>query len=166
VFHWYTQLLLIRLDCNVDKEEGDISVTTDNILHFLGAIEERTMDIISNYQRVKKMSDSARANSASGGKAFGKVQPLGQCCALVEAEPVFVNPPRLLDYSSDESGDEGAEASLRPLHRSDINYAKIAARSSNVGVSSRGNRKTINGRRGSLMFQPGGRRSTLSSTRA
>jgi len=159
------KLLLIRLDCDVDKEEGEFSVTTDNILHYLGAIEERTMDIIANYQRVKKLSDDERANGSSCGKTFGKDQSLGKCFALVEAEPVSINPPRLLDYSSDESGDEGADASLRPLHRSDINYSKIVARSSNAGTSSRGNRKTVSGRTGSQIFHTRGRSSTFSSTR-
>lgn len=127
-------------------------------------IEERTMDIISNYQRSKKMSDDEQAKTPNCVTAFGKVQPLGPSFgALLDPEPVCVNPPRLLDYSSEESGDEGAEASLRPLHRSDINYAKIAARSLTVAAS-RG-RKTINGRTGSQIFPTRGRSSTLASAR-
>ena len=160
------QLLLIRLECEFDEKEGGISLTTDNILHYLGIIEERTMDIISNYQRMTKMSNSEKTNISSYDTAFGKNQPLGMSPgldALIGAEPVSVNPPRLLDYSSDESGDDGVDSSLKPLHRSDINYSKIASRAlTSVGASSRGNRKTINGRRGSLMFQ---RSSMLSSTR-
>ena len=54
--------------------------------------------------------------SIGGGAAIGEA-----------AAPISINVPPLLDYSSDESGDEGVDSSLKPLHRSDINYTKIAS---------------------------------------
>ncbi|KAL7531649.1 hypothetical protein ACHAXR_004153 [Thalassiosira sp. AJA248-18] len=155
------KLLLIRLDCKFDEEEGGgISITTDNILHYLGIIEERTLEIISNYQRMKEMSDKQPTIKET---SFGNdLLPMGLGAFLGAAEPVSVNPPRLLDYSSDESGDEGMDSSLKPLHRSDINYSKIASRAPPPSMR-RGNRKTITGRRGSQIFQ--GRSSMFSSTR-
>lgn len=137
-------MVLIRLDCKFDEEEGGLSLTTDNVLHYLGIIEERTMNIMSNYQRMKEMENEG-ANSSSRKPVFGKDVPLGKCPgidAMMGAEPVSVNPPRLLDYSSDESGDDGADASLRPLHRSEIKYSKIASRAPSVGTNLR-SRKTI-----------------------
>lgn len=129
---------MIRLDCKVDTQEGEIAVTTENILPYLGIIEEKTIGIISEYLKMKEMRhpDSIdmrlRIRSAFGGNTKSCLQ---------------INPPRLVDYSSDESGDDGDEESscLKPLHRENINYAKI------LRSFKGGNRKTFNGgRRGSI----------------
>lgn len=136
-------------------------MTTDNILHYLGIIEERTLEIISNYHRMKEMADKENECKKS---PFANDLPMDLNAFIGAVEPVSVNPPRLLDYSSDEDeGEDGMDSSLRPLHRSDINYSKIASRAS-IGTG-RANRKTmVKGRRGSqMMFHP--RTSMLSTTR-
>lgn len=104
--------LMIRLDCKVDSQEGEFAVSTENILPYLGIIEEKSIGIL----RVREMrhtenSDMKLIGSTSGG--------------------LHINPPRLMDYSSDESGDDdddGDEQSscLKPVHRSNINVSRIA----------------------------------------
>jgi hypothetical protein len=110
------------------------------VLHYLGLVEERAIDIVSNYNRLQAMTDSAN-NKMSFSDQNG-------------SRRLSINPPRLLDYSSDENSDDGDDASscLRPVHRNDLDYSKLASRASMARQSSR---KTITGRRGSLIF--GGR---------
>eukprot|EP00985_Skeletonema_marinoi_P015018 scaffold7664_cov89-Skeletonema_marinoi.AAC.2 len=132
------KLLMMRLDCKVDSQEGEIAVTTENILPYLGIIEEKTIAIISEYLKMKEMRqpNNIGMQLMHGGRNT-------QSC-------LQINPPRLVDYSSDESGDDGDEESLKPLHRENINHARISK-------TFKGKRKTFNGgRRGSLY-----RRSTV-----
>eukprot|EP00984_Skeletonema_dohrnii_P031667 scaffold24467_cov108-Skeletonema_dohrnii-CCMP3373.AAC.6 len=132
------KLLMMRLDCKVDSQEGEIAVTTENILPYLGIIEEKTIAIISEYLKMKEMRqpNNIGMRLMHGGRNT-------QSC-------LQINPPRLVDYSSDESGDDGDEESLKPLHRENINHARISK-------TFKGKRKTFNGgRRGSLY-----RRSTV-----
>ena len=146
-------MLLIRLDCKFEEEEGGgVSLTTDNILHYLGIIEERTNEIISKYQNMKKRSNSKEADEGLGARPIGGTTS--------GAPRVFV--PRLLDFhsSDDESCDQDT-SSLMPVHRSEINYNKIAKRASAIGSMPR--RKTM-GRRGSSMFVPNRGRSTMMSS--
>jgi hypothetical protein len=134
----YHKLLLTRMDFKFDDEEGGSAITTDNILHYLGIIEEKASEIISKYQRMIGTSGVSGLESQTA----AAVRDHGV------APPISVNPPQLLDCSSDESGDEGGgESTLKPLHRSDINYSKIA--------STLSKRRTISSRRrGSTIFQP------------
>ena len=147
-------MLLIRLDCKFEEEEGGgVSLTTDNILHYLGVIEERTNEIISKYQNMKKKSNSKEVDEGL------RARPIGG--ATSGAPRVFV--PRLLDFhsSDDESCDQDT-SSLMPVHRSEINYNKIAKRASAIG--SMPNRRKTMGRRGSSMFVPNRGRSTMMSS--
>ena len=168
----FLQMLLIRLDCKFEEEEGGgISLTTDNILHYLGIIEERTLEIISSYERVKKTgnSDHQQTNNSN---SFGKDLPLSTTYhgSGLEARPIgggsteqalMVNPPRLLDYSSDdESADEGGESSLRPLKREEMNYNKIKERATAFGALPK--RRTMT-RRGSTFVSSRGRSSMMIS---
>ena len=166
-------MLLIRLDCKFEEEEGGgISLTTDNILHYLGIIEERTLEIISSYERVKKTgnSDHQQTNNSN---SFGKDLPLSTTYhgSGLEARPIgggsteqalMVNPPRLLDYSSDDESadDEGGESSLRPLKRAEMNYNKIKERATAFGALPK--RRTTK-RRGSTFVSSRGRSSMMIS---
>ena len=128
---------MIRLDCHPSEEEGELSITTDNVLHYLGLVEERTIDIVSNYNRLQALSDNANKSRMSFNDLGG-------------SRRVSINPPRLLDYSSDENSDDGDDASScvpKPVHRQDIHYSKLAAR-----MSIKPKRKTFTGRRGSIIF--------------
>ena len=141
------QLLLIRVDCKFEEGDGGgISLTTDNILHYLGVIEEKTMEIVSKYESTKKVSK----HNNSFGKEFPltglEARPIGGA-----TKPPLVNPPRLLDYNTDSGDDESDEGNLKPVHRSAVNYNKISSRVTAYGALPR--RKTM-GRRGSSMFVP------------
>lgn len=145
------KLLLIRLDCKCNDQDGETSITTDNVLDFLGLIEEKTIEIISKYRKMKDLSDYTEENPAGytpNGPSFSGALNL-----------VAINPPRFLDYSSDESAEDGGE--LMPVHRESINYSKVEARASMMRRNP-SKRKTVNGRRGSMVFnsrtsQRGGR---------
>ncbi len=125
----------MRLDCKVDTQEGEIAVTTENILPYLGIIEEKTIAIISEYLKMREMRHPNRASMHLRNSVRSTQSGLQ------------INPPRLVDYSSDESGEDGDEESscLKPLHRENINHAKMSR------ASFKGKRKTFNGgRRGSV----------------
>ena len=129
----------------MDWEEGEISITTDNVLHYLGLVEEKAIGIVSNYTRLEDIRDSAQKNKMT----FSDNN---------RSSMLSINPPRLLDYSSEESADDGDDADsyvLKPVHRQSINYAKIAGRASVIAAKPK--RKTITGRRGSIFT--GGRAS-------
>lgn len=111
--------LMIRLDCKVDSQEGgEIEVSTENILPYLGIIEEKTIGIVSKYLRVREMRHPERSDVKLIGNTSG-------------GGGLHINPPRLMDYSSDESGDDDDDddGSCVPLHRSSINVSRIASRS-------------------------------------
>ena len=118
------------MNCKFDEE-----LTSDNILHYLGIVEERALEIVSKYLRTKNSSNPTTNNNSYGGS-----NNMGVGTAARSASTISVNAPRLLDYSSDDSGEEGGE-SLKPVHRTDMNYSKIA--------STVPRRKTV-GRRGSI----------------
>lgn len=131
---------MIRLDCKIHSHEGEITVTTENILPYLGIIEEKTIGIISKYLKLQEMR-----------------QPLSSGLKLIDADAggkhahsgLHINPPKLVDYSSDESGDDDDEQSscLKPLHRENINHMRIQR--PYIGAPFK--RKTvISGRRGSF----------------
>ncbi len=123
------------MDVQFDDEEGGSTITTDNILHYLGIIEEKASEILSKNQQLANISESKSHESDTIGIREQGVAP-----------PISVNPPQLLDCSSDESGgEEGGESTLKPLYRSDIKYSKIA--------SSLSKRKTLGRRKGSTTFQ-------------
>jgi hypothetical protein len=131
---------MMRLDCKVDSsQEGEIAVTTENILPYLGIIEEKTIAIISEYL---KKRENRHPNNTSMQLTNGGGSRSAHSC-------LQINPPRLVDYSSDESGDDGDEESscLKPLHRENINHATILR-------TIKGKRKTFNGgRRGSSLYR-------------
>ena len=114
------------------------------------------MEIISNYLRTRDVSNGVRANSSLGGNIPPEKSTGGGAAIGGAAAPISINAPRLLDYSSDESGDEGGDSSLKPLHRSDMNYTKIA--------SILPKKKAISGRRGSIFGLQPKRRSANVST--
>ena len=114
------------------------------------------MEIISNYLRTRELSNGVRADSSLGGNIPPEKSTGGGAAIGGAASPISIYAPRLLDYSSDESGDEGVDSSLKPLHRSDMNYTKIA--------SILPKKKAISGRRGSIFGLQPKRRSANVST--
>jgi hypothetical protein len=133
------------LDCKLDWDEGDISITTDNVLHYLVLVEAKAIAIVSNYKRLEYIRGSAQKNKMT----FGDNN---------RSSMLSIKPPRLLDYSSEDSVDDGDDAdsyALKRVHRQSINYAKIAVRAS--VIADKPKRKTVTGRQGSIFT--GGRAS-------
>ena len=156
------RLLLIRLDCKLDQEEGSTPLSTDNLIHFLGIIEERAVGIVSSYERLKEHDSEKEGSgvaSPSVRSMFGRPSiPIG---GEVGATAAVVNPPRLLDAeSSDDDEDDESSQPVQPLHRNQLSEQSVQR------ISFKGSRRrtTIaggNGRRGSLY----GRGSLRLSTR-
>ena len=110
---------MTRLDCVVDSV-GEVCVNETNMLHYMGMIEERTNDILGNYYRRKANkgpSGNLEQQGAEGGNEAKMKGAPGTGPKLQKSnDPMTmnVNPPKLVDYSSDEnSGDEGDGS--RPL---------------------------------------------------
>lgn len=142
------RLLLIRLDCRLDQEEGGTPLTTDNLIHFLGIIEERAVGIVSSYERLKELdSDVDPGVSPSVRSMFGRPSiPIG---GEVSATTAAVNPPRLIDAeSSDDDDDDETSQPVQPLHRDQLSEQSVQR------ISFKGSRRRTTiaggGRRGSL----------------
>ena len=155
------RLLLIRLDCKLDQEEGGTPLSTDNLIHFLGIIEERAVGIVSSYERLKELGseEASSAVSPSVRRMFGRPSiPVG---GAIGATAAAVNPPRLVDAESsdDDDDDEASSQPVQPLHRDQLSEQSVQR------ISFKGSRRrtTIagSGRRGSLY----GRGSLRISTR-
>lgn len=88
------------------------------MVHFLGIIEQKTNEILSAYHNYVKSKSTEESNdpglqtsseSTKHGPVSFRPSILGVGpSAPMGAETLFVNPPKLADYSSDDgSGDEG-----------------------------------------------------------
>jgi len=139
------KLLLIRLDCQPSGEGGELSITTDNVLHYLGLVEERAIDIVSNYNRLQALSDGAHKN---------RVQTNGRA----SSRRCSINPPRLIDTDSDNSEDDSSLP--RPVHRQDL-ASRASMLASRASMARQKRRTTFAGRRNSLAFLNGSSRQSI-----
>ena len=117
------RLLLTRIDCLDDIAGGGEGITDRNMTACLGAIEEKVNYILSKFHSICGSEETASKRIISTAPPFDAAAPsmgtnlLGTGpVAPMSLEPMYVNPPKLADYSSDDdSGDEG-----RPLTRSEL----------------------------------------------
>ena len=86
-----------------------------NLLQFMGIIEKRTNSILSNYHRCKTRVALHTVKDSNEAVIFKQeVQNKKSSKAQGQNESTALNPPKFVDYSSDEnSGDEGDGS--RPL---------------------------------------------------
>lgn len=138
-------MLLSRLGYNVD-DASDLNVDEDNMLRFLGFIEEQTNIILGHHCKLNE-------KNSKGQNPFGVTSPLthlssnyinlfstretsddqiwasilgkGPKLPMVEKDQltINVNPPRLIDYSSDEYSideEEGNSCATRPLRIDEV----------------------------------------------
>ena len=137
------QMLLSRLGYN-DDNTGEILVDEENMLRFLGFIEEQTNIILGNYHQLKRTNCSHEQrifdstleispkypsdcmsllspNKTVEDQKWANILGSGPKLPMVQKDQVTinVNPPRLTDYSSDEFSieeDEGTgPGATRPL---------------------------------------------------
>ncbi len=139
------------MDCKIPSSDWEtMSITNDNISQYLGNIEDKTTEILAYYRRVEKLSQPDKEIIEDEDRRKKRAQ-FGANCSLW-------NPPRLLDISSsDESGDEDDDSSIRPIFLSDIDYSRASASLE----KKRGKRKSnVSMRRGTIFNH--GRRSSVS----
>lgn len=139
------------MDCKISSGDSEtISITNENISQYLGIIEEKTTEILAHYQRVEKLSQPDEECIEGEDRRNRRTQ--------FSTNSSMWNPPKLLDISSsDESGDEDDDSSIRPIFLSDIDYSKASA---SLEKKREKRRSTINMRRGNVINH--GRRSSVS----
>jgi hypothetical protein len=154
-------MLITRLDCDVDNV-SDLSINETNMLHYMGIIEERTNTILSNYYRCKtrmqsretespKVKESERCNETKTGNATENCQKQQKSC-----DPIAVNPPKVIDYSSDENSGDEADGS-RPLSIEELKAKTLSRinqprkKTEPVPLVNRRRSSVLTRRRGSLL---------------
>jgi len=145
------KLFLIRLDCKISSGDREtISITNDNISQYLGIIERKTTEILAHYQRVEQLSQPDEESIDCEERRNKRTQ--------FSTNSSMWNPPKLLDISSsDESGDEDDDSSIRPIFLSDIDYSRASA---SLEKKREKQRSTMSMRRGNVIHN--GRRSSVS----
>ena len=143
-------MLLTRLEMDHEMTET-VSITDTNVLQFLGLIEERTNEILSKYQGcfardikilgqcgVSQLpSEIAEAENEISNSFSGinqensnekylmpSVLGVGPEVPIGGGDQIYVNPPRLTDYSSDDNSLDEVEGSesvyFRPFTRDEL----------------------------------------------
>lgn len=115
--------MLLSLECRHGESEA-LHITETNMLYFLGIIEERTNEILSSYHKMKSKSrlnetlDTSQVSSSSNILGAGPTIPM-------DKDPIFVNPPKIADYSSDDDSVED-EDQARPLTVEELKNGSVA----------------------------------------
>ena len=133
-------MLLTRLECSNSDSLGDISVTEANMLHFLGVIEQRTNDLLTAYHNLVVKDKELLSDTTLNEKSMKNVgSSLLMSCDTPDSsmpqlnilgagpeipmggEQIFINPPRLADYSSDDNSiDDGGGGPSHPQKRDEL----------------------------------------------
>lgn len=155
--------MVTRLDCS-DDSIGEISVNETNMLHFLGIIEQKTNEILNHYYRIECHKNAENDDDDDNYQnqenkqlqcilGVGPTMPMG-------VETMNVNPPKLLDYSSDENSvEDGNDNGCRPLALEELKSKMMTRIGQKRTKGSKTDAQTIGGRRGSILQR---RRSSLS----
>ncbi len=148
-------MMVTRLDY-ADDNTGDVSVNEANMLQFLGLIEEHTNQVLNDYYliRVHNNHENGRANETES--SLEPVDTKLQCVLGVgpkmpmAVDSMNVNPPKLLDYSSDENSAEECDIGTRPLKLDEVK-SKITNRINQQRRKGPITDHQTNGRRGSIL---------------
>ena len=108
-------MLVTRIDCEVD-DIGDLCITDANMLHLLGIIEERTNTILIGYHRCKMRTKTNINDKCNLSRKPCNTQPenVKETIQKRSSESMAINPPKVIDYSSDENSCDENDGS-RPL---------------------------------------------------
>lgn len=161
------KMMITRLDCNGDNT-GDLSVNEANMLQFLGVIEEHTNQVLNDYYLIRVHENIERGRSNESDSSLEPVETKLQCVLGVgpkmpmAADSMNVNPPKLLDYSSDENSTEDNDVGTRPLKLDEVK-SKISNRINQQRRKGPNTDSQTNGRRGSIFSR---RRSLLAANAA
>ena len=149
-------MMVTRLDC-VGDADGEISVNEANILHFLGIIEDYTNKILNDYYFTQINEnefflddETATQSNTINNDQLHYVLGAGPTLPMA-AESMNVNPPKLLDYSSDENSGDDCDNGSRPLTLDEVK-SKMKTRINNQHRrKAPKNESQTNGRRGSIL---------------
>ena len=158
-------MMVTRLDCNDDNIIEDVSINEANMLHFLGIIEEHANEILNGFYLMNingniGSSDSVDASDTLTPDNTQLQRVLGVGPKLPMAvDTMNVNPPKLLDYSSDENSvEDGNDTGSRPLTLDEVKSKMMTRISQKRSKAPKTDGQTIGGRRGSISHR---RRTTL-----
>ena len=123
--------LFDKLGCrNMSEILSSSNVTENNVMQFLGIVEQRSNEILHKYLALRKDEEERLAQAAALNEAnkpskvhspprtLASVLGQGPNIAMGENQ-LNVNPPRLEDYSSGEGSDED-DGEARPLTREEL----------------------------------------------
>jgi len=123
--------LFDKLGCrNMSEILSSSNVNENNVMQFLGIVEQRSNEILHKYLALKKEEEERLAQAAALNEAnkpskvhspprtLASVLGQGPNIAMGENQ-LNVNPPRLEDYSSGEGSDED-DGEARPLTREEL----------------------------------------------
>mmetsp|Transcript_11365 Transcript_11365/g.39630 ORF Transcript_11365/g.39630 Transcript_11365/m.39630 type:complete len:550 (-) Transcript_11365:22-1671(-) len=120
------QSIFTKIECNtmlMSEMLADSQVTENNIMQFLGMIEQRTNEVLHMFAQVqskKAALKEGRIETDRGEEARQLVSILGHGPTTQHGgAPLRVDPPKLDDYSSDEDESED-EAEARPLSMKEL----------------------------------------------
>ena len=150
---------MTRLDCDVDND-SELCINETNMLHYMGIIEEKTNTILDNYYRCKTREISRKTVETDSEK-FNINQPVENAPANSQkqqkhSDTISVNPPKVLDYSSDEHSGDEVDCS-RPLSIGEIKARALSRvnqprkKQEPIPLVSRRRSSILTRRRGSLL---------------
>ena len=164
-------MMINRIDC-VDDSIGETSVNEANMLHFLGLIEEKTNEILNNFyvanahhhrlEQHKRDQNSICDDSSSleDDDEEEEDQNTQLQCVLgvgpklpMGSDSMTINPPKLLDYSSDENSvdDNNDTGGCRPLTIDEVKSKMITRIGQKRNKGNGAHKNHLGGRRGSIL---------------
>lgn len=158
--------MVTRLDC-IDESIGEVSVNEANILHFLGIIEQQTNQILNNFYHNIPVNDLDAENSDTSDIASPQQQDSIKLQCILGVGPktpmavdtMNVNPPKLLDYSSDENSvEDNNDNGCRPLTLDEVKSKMITRIGQKRNKAPKPESQFNGGRRGSILTR---RRTTV-----
>lgn len=159
--------MVTRLDCNngdsIGEESVEVSVNKANMLNFLGTIEEYTNEILNSYYLIQLNENAENVGTTELRSPCKPIDMQLQSVLGVgpkmpmAVDSMNVNPPKLLDYSSDENSVEECDNGSRPLTLDEVK-SKMFTRISQQRRKAPKSDGQRNGRRGSILTR---RRSSL-----
>lgn len=138
------QSIFGKIECNqsaMSEMLADAQVTENNIMQYLGMIEQRTNEVLHMFAQAQ----SKKAATTAGREEATKKEEAKQLVSILGHGPttqhgtvsLIVDPPKLDDYSSeeDESEDEGE---ARPLSMKELKDRTMKTIALKTGSSSKG----------------------------
>jgi len=137
---------------------AELNVTENNMMQYLGVIEQRTNEILQAYARTQ--ADSAAATGAGGGAGAGahdgSTEANARLASILGQGPVHshggialhIDPPKLDDYSSDEDDSDDDNEAAHPLSLKELKDRTMKVLEARPAANRSGRMAMDHGRRG------------------